>query len=72
MHSHHMHNEHKTVENLISRLKREKPLISDAGTPAISDPGFFVDTRCVENGITVECFAQRNRICARLSKQRTS
>jgi len=38
MHSHHMHNEHKTVENLISRLKAGETiaLISDAGTPAIS------------------------------------
>jgi 16S rRNA (cytidine1402-2'-O)-methyltransferase len=56
MHSHHMHNEHKTVENLISRLKVETiALISDAGTPAISDPGFLLTRACVENGITVEC-----------------
>ena len=40
MHSHHMHNEHKTVENLIKRLQAGEniALISDAGTPAISDP----------------------------------
>jgi len=57
MHSHHMHNEHKTVENLISRLKAGETiaLISDAGTPAISDPGFLLTRACVENGITVEC-----------------
>jgi 16S rRNA (cytidine1402-2'-O)-methyltransferase len=57
MHSHHMHNEHKTVENLIARLKAGETiaLISDAGTPAISDPGFLLTRACVENGITVEC-----------------
>jgi 16S rRNA (cytidine1402-2'-O)-methyltransferase len=57
MHSHHMHNEHKTVENLVSRLKAGETiaLISDAGTPAISDPGFLLTRACVENNITVEC-----------------
>jgi 16S rRNA (cytidine1402-2'-O)-methyltransferase len=57
MQSHHMHNEHKTVENIISRLKGGETiaLISDAGTPAISDPGFLLTRACVENGIDVEC-----------------
>jgi 16S rRNA (cytidine1402-2'-O)-methyltransferase len=57
MHSHHMHNEHKTVENILSRLKSGEniALISDAGTPAISDPGFLLTRACVENGIDVEC-----------------
>jgi 16S rRNA (cytidine1402-2'-O)-methyltransferase len=57
MHSHHMHNEHKTVENIISRLKGGEniALISDAGTPAISDPGFLLTRACVENKIDVEC-----------------
>lgn len=57
MHSHHMHNEHKTVENIISRLKAGETiaLISDAGTPAISDPGFLLTRACVENKIDVEC-----------------
>jgi len=57
MHSHHMHNEHKTIENLISRLKAGETiaLISDAGTPAISDPGFLLTRACVENKIDVEC-----------------
>ena len=44
MHSHHMHNEHKTVEGLVDRIKNGQTiaLISDAGTPAISDPGFLL------------------------------
>lgn len=55
--SHHMHNEHKTVESIIQRLKGGDTvaLISDAGTPAISDPGFLLTRACVENGIAVEC-----------------
>lgn len=57
MHSHHMHNEHKTIENIVSRLKSGEciALISDAGTPAISDPGFLLTRACVENKIEVEC-----------------
>jgi len=55
--SHHMHNEHKTVEGLINKLKSgvSIALISDAGTPAISDPGFLLTRTCVENNIGVEC-----------------
>ena len=57
MHSHHMHNEHKTIENIITRLKSGESiaLISDAGTPAISDPGFLLSRACIENNIPVEC-----------------
>ena len=57
MHSHHMHNEHKTIENIINRLQGGETiaLISDAGTPAISDPGFLITRACIENGIAVEC-----------------
>ena len=57
MHSHHMHNEHKTVDNLITRLQGGETiaLISDAGTPAISDPGFLLTRACVEHKIDVEC-----------------
>lgn len=55
--SHHMHNEHKTVEGLINKLKSGTSiaLISDAGTPAISDPGFLLTRACIENDIDVEC-----------------
>lgn len=57
MHSHHMHNEHKTVENIVKRIQAGEmvALISDAGTPAISDPGFLLTRACVENNIPVEC-----------------
>ena len=57
MHSHHMHNEHKTIDNIISRLQAGETiaLISDAGTPAISDPGFLLTRACIENKIDVEC-----------------
>ena len=57
MHSHHMHNEHKTVQGIIQKLKSglNIALISDAGTPAISDPGFLLTRTCVENEINVEC-----------------
>ncbi|WP_028891519.1 16S rRNA (cytidine(1402)-2'-O)-methyltransferase [Tenacibaculum sp. 47A_GOM-205m] len=57
MQSHHMHNEHKTVETIVKRLQSGETfaLISDAGTPAISDPGFLLTRACVQNNIEVEC-----------------
>lgn len=57
MHSHHMHNEHKTVANIVQRIKNGESvaLISDAGTPAISDPGFLLTRACLENGVEIEC-----------------
>ncbi len=57
MHSHHQHNEHKTVEVIIQRLENGETaaLITDAGTPAISDPGFLIVRACIENNIEVEC-----------------
>ncbi|MCK0108197.1 16S rRNA (cytidine(1402)-2'-O)-methyltransferase [Flavobacteriaceae bacterium S0825] len=55
--SHHMHNEHKTVEAIIQKLNSGMTiaLISDAGTPAISDPGFLLARACIENNIEVDC-----------------
>jgi 16S rRNA (cytidine1402-2'-O)-methyltransferase len=55
--SHHMHNEHKTLATLIQKLKvgAHLALISDAGTPAISDPGFLLCRACIENDIELEC-----------------
>jgi len=57
MHSHHMHNEHRTVEGIVKRIQGGETvaLISDAGTPAISDPGFLLTRACVEAGIEVDC-----------------
>ena len=57
MQSHHMHNEHKMVDRIVERLKSGASiaLISDAGTPAISDPGFLLTRACVENNIEVDC-----------------
>ena len=57
MQSHHKFNEHKTVESVVNRIKGGETvaLISDAGTPGISDPGFLLTRACVENGIAVEC-----------------
>lgn len=57
MQSHHMHNEHKTIDALVKKMKAGETLalISDAGTPAISDPGFLLTRACVEKNIEVEC-----------------
>jgi len=57
MHSHHMHNEHRSVEGIVQRIQNGETiaLISDASTPAISDPGFLLTRACVEAGIEVDC-----------------
>ena len=53
----HMHNEHKVLNKWIERLKSGETiaLVSDAGTPAISDPGFLLVRECVKNDIEVDC-----------------
>ena len=55
--SHHKFNEHKTVGSLVSKIQEGNTiaLISDAGTPGISDPGFLLVRACVENDVEVEC-----------------
>lgn len=57
MYSHHMHNEHRSIDGILNKLKGGEriALISDAGTPAISDPGFLLTRACLEQGIEVEC-----------------
>lgn len=57
MQSHHKFNEHKTLQHVVEKIKsgQNVALISDAGTPAISDPGFMLVRACVEQEIEVEC-----------------
>jgi len=53
----HAHNEHKTLEFTLNKIKTSEMvvLVSDAGTPGISDPGFLLVRECIANDITVEC-----------------
>lgn len=55
--SFHQHNEHKVLDNVIERIKSSSlvGLISDAGTPAISDPGFLLVRECILQNIEIEC-----------------
>ncbi len=55
--SYHQHNEHKSIDRIIEDLKQNKTIavVSDAGTPGISDPGFLIVRACIQHQITVEC-----------------
>ena len=55
--SFHMHNEHKKVQTIVDQLKNGKTvaLISDAGTPGISDPGFLLVREALKEGVEVQC-----------------
>ena len=58
MYSHHKFNEHKTVGSMVERIRNSVnhvALISDAGTPAISDPGFLLVRESVRSGVEVQC-----------------
>jgi 16S rRNA (cytidine1402-2'-O)-methyltransferase len=54
---HHQHNEHKIVQHLVAQLLAGKTMamLTDAGTPGISDPAFLLVRECVKNNIRVEC-----------------
>jgi len=56
VHSHHKFNEHRSIESLVQRIMGGTTiaLISDAGTPGISDPGFLLVRACIEQGIDIE------------------
>ena len=53
----HQHNEHRVAEHLVAQLQAGKKmaLITDAGTPGISDPGFLLVRACIQQGVTVNC-----------------
>jgi 16S rRNA (cytidine1402-2'-O)-methyltransferase len=55
--AHHQHNEHQTIEFITQRISSGETvaLVSDAGTPGISDPGFLLVRECLKKGIEVEC-----------------
>lgn len=57
MSSYHKFNEHKSLQHIVDKLKSglNIALVSDAGTPGISDPGFLIVRECVKNDVTVEC-----------------
>ena len=54
--SYHQHNEHKVLQSIVDRLVEGETMavITDAGTPGISDPGFLLVRECIKNGIDVE------------------
>ena len=57
MQSYHIHNEHQTVQKIIARILKGESmaLVSDAGTPAVSDPGFLLVRECLKSGVEIEC-----------------
>lgn len=55
--SYHQHNEHTIVKNIVKRIQQGEnmALVTDAGTPGISDPGFLLIRECLQEGVKVEC-----------------
>jgi 16S rRNA (cytidine(1402)-2'-O)-methyltransferase len=72
--SHHKFNEHQTIQSVVGRIQAGSTvaLISDAGTPGISDPGFLLVRECVRNGIEVEDAARPDSLCSRACFLRSS
>src|SRR5690606_15878886 len=70
MHSHHLHNEHKASAHLADRMKAGEvmALISDAGTPGISDPGFLLVRECLKAGLKVDCLPGATAVVPALVK----
>lgn len=68
--SYHTHNEHKSLDNLIKKLKEniQIALITDAGTPGISDPGFLIVREALKNDIKVECLPGATAFVPALAK----
>jgi len=57
LYSYHIHNEHKIINTVIQKIKEANTvaLMSDAGTPGVSDPGFLLIRECINNDIEIEC-----------------
>ena len=57
MYSHHNFNEHKKTQGLIKLMKegRKMAMVSDAGTPCVSDPGYILVNSCIKEGLKIEC-----------------
>ncbi|MDX2197313.1 MAG: 16S rRNA (cytidine(1402)-2'-O)-methyltransferase [Cytophagales bacterium] len=68
--SYHAFNEHKILNNIIEKLKKNEHLclITDAGTPGISDPGFLLVRECIKNNISVECLPGATAFVPALAK----
>lgn len=70
----HQHNEHKILAHLTEQLAAGKTmaLITDAGTPGISDPAFLLVRECIKNNIRVECLPGATAFVPALVKQRAA
>lgn len=57
LHAYHQHNEHQITERLVQQMSggTKMALLTDAGTPGISDPAFYIVRSCIEQGVKLEC-----------------